>query len=921
MSLGKGTRLGQYEVHELIGVGGMGEVYRGYDTQLKRDVALKVLPERFSRDSERLARFRREATVLASLNHPNIAAIHRLEQSGDTVALVMEYVPGETLADRLRREASQSEPRQSWSGPAASESYTSGLPLEESLDIARQICDALDHAHEKNIIHRDLKPANVKVTPEGRVKVLDFGLAKAFLAEPDSTPLDSQSPTLPLRIAPTIPGVILGTPSYMSPEQARGKAVDKRTDIFALGCVLYELLTGKQAFTGESLTDILGAVMRAEPDWTELPEATPPAIRALLRRCLQKDAAKRSRDAAEIRIQIEEAGAASSSIATPVVVHAPAPAPRRWQMYAAVACIAAVIAGIAVWQLRPAPAAFARPVERLAIPLPANTTLLPRAMESVVVSPNGSNVAYIGGRSGGTPQIFLRAMDALEATPIAGTEGADSPFFSPDGQWIGFFSGQALKKISISGGAALTLGIFAGPPTGATWGPNDTIVFSPTNLSGLVRVSAAGGQPQLLTALLPGEFSHRWPQFLPDGKTLLFTVGVSQNYDDAQIAVQRLDSNEHKILLRGGTHARYATTGHLVYHHAGTLMAVPFDQQTLEVMGSPAPIVEGVLASTGGTAQFSVSNFGTLAYIPGTSQSVNVTMVWVDRRGASQPLPAPPHPYRPPRISPDGRLIAVGIGSDVWIYDIARDTLTRLTFERNNAATAAYWTADGKRIVFPSDRAGPTNLFWKPVDGSGPEERLTTSQNVQRASFSSPDGRFLVFTEIDPKTGSDLWVLPLDGDRKPRIFLQTPFEEGAGQFSPDGHWIAYVSNESGRNEVYVRPFPGPGGKWQVSTDGGSENAWSPKGNELFYRTGGQREKMMAVDFQTQPTFAAGKPRLLFEGNYGSNAPLAPGAFYSVSPDGQRFLMTKSPDQPQAALTQINVVLNWFEELKSKVPVK
>jgi serine/threonine-protein kinase len=438
----------------------------------------------------------------------------------------------------------------------------------------------------------------------------------------------------------------------------------------------------------------------------------------------------------------------------------------------------------------------------------------------------------------------------------------------------------------------------------------------------LWKVSAVGGQPEPLTTLLPGETSHRWPQFLPDGKTIVFTVGTSGNYDEAQIAVQRLDSGEHKIVVRGGTSGRYVPTGHLVYYRAGTLMAVPFEVDALEVKGSAAPVIEGVLGNPlFGTAQFTFSGSGSLAYLPGGSQFVTQTMFWVNRQGVATPLPAPPRPYRAPKLSPDGRLVAVGIGNDVWIYEIARDTLTRLTFEKSNAGTAANWTPDSKRIVFPSDRAGPVNLFWKPVDGSGPEERLTTSPNLHRASSFSPDGRFHVFTEVDSKTASDLWILPMDGDRKPRVFLQTPAAESSGQFSPDGRWIAYVSNESGRPEVYVRPFPGPGGKWQISSEGGTELAWNPKGKELFYRTGAQKEEMMVVDYQTEPTFSAGKPRLLFEGNYVANAPTSGGAFYSVSPDGQRFLMTQVPEQQQSSLTQVNMVLNWFEEVKQKVPVK
>ena len=575
-------------------------------------------------------------------------------------------------------------------------------------------------------------------------------------------------------------------------------------------------------------------------------------------------------------------------------------------------------------------AASARPVERLVSPLPANTTLPQTNLGLLALSPDGRRLAYVASGSATPQQLYVRAMDALEATPLAGTEGAYNPFFSPDGEWIGFATGGVLKKISVSGGAALTLCRLAGTVVGAAWGPDNTIVFPPSLSGALMKISAAGGEPHPFTTLQQGESGHHWPQFLPDGKTVLFTVGVSNTYDDAQIAVQRLDSSERKVLIRGGTFGRYVPTGpsaglgtgHLGYYRAGTIMAVPFDPVTLEVKGSASPVVEEVSGDpSSGVAHFSLSNTGSLAYLRGAPQSVTQTMVWVNRQGAATPLPAPPRAYRAPRLSPDGRQVAVGISPDVWLYDIQRDTLTRLTFERNNASTGANWTPDGKRVGFPSDRAGPINLFWKPVDGSGPEERLTTSPNAQHASSFSPDGRFLAYTDIAPKTGSDIWILPMEGDRKPRVFLQTPFNESGEQFSPDGHWIAYVSNESGRLEVYVRPFPGPGGKWQISTEGGAELAWNPKGKELFFRTGARKEKMMVVEYQTQPTFSAGKPRLLFEGNYIANTPANAGAFYSVAPDGQRFLMTKTPDQPQAALTQINVVLNWFEELKQKVPIR
>jgi serine/threonine protein kinase len=895
MSLEIGQKLSSYEITSLIGKGGMGEVYRARDSKLKRDVAIKALPDEFSRDHDRLIRFQREAEVLASLNHPNIAAIYDLEEANNATFLVLELVEGETLAARIER------------GP---------IPVEEALNVARHICEALETAHEKGVVHRDLKPANVKVTREGKVKVLDFGLAKAFAQEAPSRDTNN-SPTQ--SASPTIAGVILGTAAYMSPEQARGKIVDKRTDIWAFGCVLYELLTGKRAFYGEDTTETLAAVIKGEPDWASLPASTPPGIRVLLRRCLQKDVARRLRDATDIRIEIEEALAASTAVLQTAPAIAPPAAWRRMLPWA-VAVVLSVVIGIAVWTLKPKPVPEQQPVSRAVIALPPSTALLGGNSDSVSLSPDGSHLAYVASGTGGIQQLYSRAMNALEASPLAGTEGAFSPFFSPDGQWIGFFSGGKLMKISVSGGAALTL-CSVPDGRGASWGPNDTIVFSPSaGALGLQKVPSAGGEPQPFTALQQGETSHRWPQFLPGGKTVLFTIGTGLSYDDAAIAVQRLDSSERKVLLRGGANARYVPTGHLVYYRAGTMMAVPFDPERLELTGAPAPVVEAVLGDiNSGAAQFTLSNRGSLAYVSGGAQSANVNLVWVDRHGIAQVLPAPLHEYRYPRLSPDGRQVVVGIGNDIWIYDLPRDTLTRFTFDGNIslANIAAFWTRDGKRVVFTSPKGGGAdNLFWKPADGSGPEERLTTGPYQQRIGTFSPDGRAMIYTMADPKTGNDLWVMPLDGDRKPRVFLQTRFSESSGQISPDGRWVAYGSDESGRMEVYVRPFPGPGGKWQVSTDGGSEMVWSPKGNELFYRTGARREKMMAVDVQTQPIFTAGKPRLLFEGPYiaatgGGGA--GAGATYSVSPDGQRFLMTKAPDQRQAALTQINVVLNWFEE--------
>jgi len=892
MTLPPGIRLGSYEITGPIGAGGMGEVYRARDSKLGRDVALKVLPQAFAREADRLSRFQREAKVLASLNHPNIASIYGLEDSGSTHALVMELVEGPTLADRIRQ------------GP---------IPIEEVLKIAKQICEALEYAHERGIVHRDLKPANVKVTSDDAVKVLDFGLAKALESDPSSIDI-STSPTIS-RMA-TLAGVLLGTAAYMSPEQAKGKAVDRRADIWAFGCVLYEMLTGKMAFHGESVTDTLAAVIRAEPDWSQLPAATPIRVRVLLQRCLQKDPKQRLRDIGDARISLDEvlAGAPDPSLAGAAGISALLR--QRTLILGLGGVLVAVVTGFAIWNLKPTPSEPPPIVSRYVITLPPGQQLA--GLDSgpaVALSSDGTHLAYVA-TQGGTQQIYLRAMDSLEARPIPGTERATNPFFSPDGQWLGFFADRTLKKISVSGGAALTLGD-ATQPHGASWSSQGMIGVATTAIGVLQQVADAGGAPQPLTRLEKGESTHRWPEFLPGGKALLFGASqLSSNWTNSQITVQSVGRDDRRNLIPGGTQPRYAPSGHLVYAQRGSLMAVPFDPQRLAVTGSAAPVVEDVLQSINtGAAQYSISATGSLVYIPGGIQAAQRTLVWVDRKGIEQALPVSPRPYRYPRLSPDGRRVAVTIEeseSNIWIYDLARDTLARLTFQGNFNLLGA-WTPDGKRIVFQSTKEGTGNIFWQLADGSGGLERLASSEYTQTPDSWTPDGQSLAFVEINP-TGYDIGVLRMS-DRKAQPFLRTPFNESGPRFSPDGHWLAYVSDESGRNEIYVQPYPGPGGKWQISTEGGSEPAWNPKGRELFYRNG---DKMMAVDIATQPSFGAGKPRMLFQGQYVPTPVTL--SNYDVSPDGQRFLMLKASEQAGAAPMQINVVLNWFEELKQKVPV-
>jgi Tol biopolymer transport system component len=877
-----GTRLGVYEIVSALGAGGMGEVYQAHDTKLGRDVAIKVLPEAFAHDPDRLSRFQREAKMLAALNHPAIATIYGLEQTNGTSYLVMELVSGETLQQRLAREGR--------------------LPIEDALGVCRQIAEALEAAHEKGIIHRDLKPANVKVTAEGKVKVLDFGLAKAFAGgESGSDP--SNSPTL--SAAGTMQGVILGTAAYMSTEQARGKAVDKRTDIWAFGCVLYELLTGKQAFQGDTVTEILAAVLRGEPDWSALPAATPTKVRDLVQRCLQKDKMLRLRDAGDASIEIQESLAAPTPGPT-----ATGPAARGGWRQAVVLGLAvvvvAVVAGLAGWNLKPAAPPEPHHVSRLTITLPPDQRLAGFDQPVVALSPDGSHLAYVA-IQGGTRQLYLRAMDGLEARPVPGTEGAVAPFFSPDGQGLGFFAGGKLKKVSVNGGAALPLGN-AGLPYGASWG-SQRIAFVPTANSALQQVSEAGGATQPLTRLENGE-SHRWPELLPGGKAVLFVTGLI-----GKVTVYSVVTGERRSLVQGGTQPRYAASGHLVYAQGGNLVAARFDPQRLTVTGDTVPVLEGVVQSaTSGAAQYSISATGSLIYVPGNVQTAQSRLVWVSRNGAEQPLATSAGSYGIPRLSPDSRRMAVVSDVQISLYDLSRERWNRFTFD----APASYpvWTPDGKHIAFASAKEGPRSLFWQLADGSGGLERLTTSEYPQSpmSSSPSPDGQLLALVEENPTTGLDVWVLR-PGEPKARAFLQTPSNEGAPQFSPDGRWLAYISDESGRYEIYVRAYPGPGGKWQISTEGGTEPMWNRNGRELFYRSG---DKMMAVEIVTEPIFDPGKAQVLFQGPYQSSRSTFPD--YDVTRDGQRFLMLKPSEQAQAA-TQINVVLNWFEELKQKVPAE
>ncbi len=889
-----GRQMGPYQVISLIGAGGMGEVYEALDAKLRRKVAIKILPAAFLNDPERSSRFQREARMLASLNHPNIATIYGFEQSDGVQYLVMELVPGQTLAERVTKGA---------------------LPLEEALKVAGQIAEGLEAAHEQGVIHRDLKPANVKVTPEGRVKVLDFGLAKAFagLDGPDLSNVAT------LTVAGTEEGKILGTPSYMSPEQARGQPVDKRTDNWAFGCVFYEMLTGRQAFAGKTLTDTLAAVLEREPDWQALPASTPAKLRDLLRRCLLKDSRRRLRDIGDARIELEEALSSyqKPAAATHPAATVKAATGRRKMRWAGAALATLVLVGLAIWALRPS-ARAPLTVSRVASVLPPGQLVAGlEAGLAIAVSPDGAELAYIA-RQGGTQQLYLRPLGTLEGHAVPGSDGAIEPFFSPDGRWVGFFAGGKLKKAPVGGGEAISLAD-AIDPRGGTWGKNGTIIFAPTRASILQSVPEAGGAMQAVTKLQGQENAHRWPELLPDGQTLLFAAGgTGRNWDGATIVAQSLASGERRDLIKGGTHPRYASSGQLVYARDGDLLSVGFDPNRLMITGRPVTVLEGVVqAPLTGAAQYSISTNGTLTYIPASAHATQRNLVWVSRNGAEQALAGPPRAFRQPRISPDGHRVAVAIEEEetqVWLYDLTRDVLTRLTVD-GKINYNPVWTPDGARVVYQSLDRLNGGLAWQSADGSGVPQMLS-SNGVGNPGGWTPDGQALVGTMIpDPNLGLsfDIYLLRR-GDSEAKPFIATRFNVGGPAFSPDGRWLAYVSDETGRYQIYVSPYPGPGGKFQVSTEGGMEPVWNRNGRELFFRNG---DKMMAVEIATGASFTGGKPRMLFQGEYQPNPTMA--ANYDISPDGQRFLMVKPAAAQQSAPTQINVVLNWIEELRRLAP--
>jgi serine/threonine protein kinase len=911
----QGTRFAdQYEILEKLGRGGMGEVYRALDKNLGRQVAIKVLPEEFSKDKERMARFEREAKLLAALNHPNIASIHGLDESEGQRFLVLELIEGKTLRLRLDR------------GP---------LSMEETLEICQQLAEGLEAAHEKGIIHRDLKPSNIMLTPEGKVKILDFGLAKAYA--PETTDIDiEKSPTITVQM--TAPGVIMGTAAYMSPEQARSRSVDKRTDIWAFGCVLYECLSGKRAFQGETVSDTLAHILKAEPDWKKLPTNIPPSIRILLHRCLQKDKRKRLQHIGDARVELEE-----RVVLPPEDVTGMRRFPLEWILAGGVALLAI---GILIGHLVLRPSRMPSPSNSIVstIKLEPGHSLAGIRQSNIfnwptrtamALSHDGTFMVYsaIDDSSGleesEVSQLFLRRLDDQHATPIPGTEGGIAPFLSPDDRWIGFWAGVNLMKVSVEGGVVQEVcetNVSLEAPFGASWGDDDRIVFASRPNQGLSCISSQGGDLEIIT--MPDreqeEVSHRLPFHLPDGKGILFTIIRHDSDLEPRVAILDSTTRKWRILLEDASDARYIPTGHIVFMRRGTLMAVPFDLKKCDIRGQPAAVIPDVihllntLFGPWNTAagQYSISDSGDLAYAPGgiVPDRQNI-LTWVDKKGKETPASSNREPYFGPRLSPDGkRVVYLTLGTEqhIKMLDISRDVSTSLVSE--GIAREPIWTPDGQKIVFSwMKSSSPSNIYMIPADGSGAMERLTNSSYDQWASSISPDGNLLAFVEI--RENLDIFIYDFR-DKSISAFAATESYEAYPTFSPDGRWIAYsFAREGSLHEVYIKAATGAGGATRISHQGRFAPLWARNDKKLFYRW---LSPIWAVDIQADTSVTPGMPRLLFEQKgLGAGMPVRN---WDISLDDQSFLMVRNEEWEPRPVTELVFIQNWFEELKRLVPV-
>jgi eukaryotic-like serine/threonine-protein kinase len=904
MSLGLGTRLGPYETLTSLGAGGMGEVYRARDTRLGRDVAIKVLPSGLSSDPERLQRFEQEARAAAALNHPNILAVFDIGEYASSPYIVSELLDGQTLRERV----------------------AGGLvPVRKAIEYAIQVARGLAAAHEKGIVHRDLKPDNVFVTTDGRVKILDFGLAKLTEREPTALSVSVLPTTPPL----TLTGMVLGTIGYMAPEQVRGLPADARTDIFAFGALLYEMLSGRRAFGGETTIDVMTAILKEDPpDVPAAEHPMPPALQRIVDRCLEKSPAARFQTATDLAFALESLSAHGGATPPAVAaIDAARPAPALWgrraaMLWASVACVLLVATIVlAIGYVRRAPAAPA--VVQFTVGEPTDATFAggPAYAPGAAISPDGRHVVFMATRTGASMALlWVRSLEVPEARPLAGTDGANFPFWSPDSKSIAFFAQGKLKRVDVSGGPTQTL-CDAPAGEGGTWNRDGVIVFAPDARSALVRVSSAGGRPTAVTKLSDKESSHRWPDFLPDGRHFLF---FSQ--PDNFVHVGSLDSAEVTRLVIADSRALYAP-GYLLFIRDATLVAQPFDADRLQTTGEPVPVAEDVrVNSDNGRAAFSASASGVLVYRTGVAL-LPVQLAWVDRSGKDIGKVGQPKAYRGIDLSPDGQRIVLHLhepisgtvtpgGGGLWLLDTTRGTESRFTFTGAHDVSP-HWSPDGSRVVFGSGRAGEVqNLYVKPAGGASPEEVLLKTDAAKAPRSWSADGRFIVYESAGGKTSTDIWVLPLAGDRKPIPFLTTPANDGQGELSPDGRWMVYTSNESGRYDIYVQPFPATGAKWLVSTGGGGEPHWRRDGRELYY-VSAPPEKLMAVDVKTQGAmFEASVPHALFDlagYPFAGFGPVATTGWYKPLADGQKFLATIRPTAQVS--NPLTIVVNWTTSLK------
>jgi serine/threonine protein kinase len=891
MALPPGTRLGPHEILEQIGAGGMGEVYRARDTRLDRIVALKVLPAHLSTNEELRQRLDREAKMISALSHPHVCALYDVGHQDGVDYLVMEFIEGETLTDRLVK------------GP---------LPTEQVLRFGIQIADALDRAHRQGIVHRDLKPGNVMLTRSG-VKLLDFGLAKYGTALPDALSGVSVMPTQAAASNLTARGSILGTFQYMAPEQLEGKDADSRTDIFALGAVLYEMATGRKAFEGKSQASLIAAILdRMPPPISTVQPMTPPALDRVVKTCLEKDPEDRWQTAHDVMLELKwvAEGGSQAGLPAPVVARRRSRERIAWVVAGILAASTIALTIREVQRPRSSPAVVR---SNVLPPEKATFRFVGGGAGPVVVSPDGRQLAFVGLDANSKTQLWIRPLDSLSAKPLPGTEGASYPFWSPDSRSVGFFADGKLKKIEIGGGPALPI-CDAPDARGGSWSVGGTILFEPSFRDPIHRVSANGGKSVPVTKLDPSrnETTHRWPYFLPDGRRFLYFSGShstgAQSELDA-IFVGSLDGTKPKLLVNARSNPVYAA-GHLLFVRQKTLLAQRFDPKSVELTRESFPIVENVQDDPGFfSAVFSVSDQGTLAYQTASGSSGLSELTWVDRSGKKIDVLGEPADYFEPRISPDGRRVAIAIEDpgDVWIYDLARRVRTRLTFSGSDDF-APTWSPDGTRIAFTSQRSGSGDIYARAASGTGTDELLSTSKIFKVPNSWSPDGRYIAYIKFEGAPGSkaDLWLLSL-ADRKTSPILQSPFDELQAVFAPDGRWLAYASNESGRFEIYVQPFPGPGGKWQISTSGGTQPRWARGGKELFFLAPGG--KIMSVEIRASTIIEAGTPQALFS----TVLKNAPGPPYDVSSDGQRLLLNRPIDE--ASSPPITLVQNWTALLK------